>query len=392
MFIISKKILVGVTFVLTAIFLLSGCKVGRFFYRNYADIKDYKFFPYRSAQPAPQPFQFKEVADLSALGDRIKIRQTRGIVGTLNQVLDQNKTVACLIIRNDSIIYEKYFEKYDADDYVTSFSIAKSVTNTLIGIAEQEGKIKNLQQPITDFIPELKAQDPNFEKIQIHHLMNMTSGLRLNEQYLNPFSEGTKIYYGTELRKYLLKLKTEHAPGIKFRYNSYNTELLGLILERATGQTVATYLEKKLWQPLGCEGDARWSLDRKNTGKQIPIEKTYCCLNARARDFARFGRLYLRYGNWDGNQILPRKWFEYVYSNDTTQGKMWDYTYHWLTWSAAHKFYVSPGLYQQFIGVLPEQNTMIVHFSKRNGLLGHEYYQNVCLQILDQMKLGLKAS
>ena len=121
----------------------------------------------------------------------------------------------------------------------------------------------------------------------------MTSGLDFKESYFNPFGHAATFYYGTNLRKAIKKLKLKNEPGKDFDYVSGNTQFLGLILERALkNKSITKYLEEKIWIPLEMEYDATWSLDRKRNG----LEKTFCCLNARARDFAKIGRLFLNKG------------------------------------------------------------------------------------------------
>lgn len=232
-----------------------------------------------------------------------------------------NKTVAFLIIQHDTILYEKYFNDYEVSSVVASFSMAKSVTSMLIGCAIEDGLIESVNEPITNYLPELKKN--GLERVTIEHLLQMTSGIKFNESYINPLGHAATSYYGSNLRKAVGKLKLKNEPGKAFNYVSGDTQLLGMVLERALkGKTISAYLEEKLWLPMHMEFDASWSTDREKNG----VEKTFCCLNARARDFAKLGRLYLNKGNWDGQQLVPRAWVEQSTKLDDSNGA-WYYQY-----------------------------------------------------------------
>lgn len=265
--------------VLIVSILMTSCQLGRFVFYNFADINDHKKFQSRplSANEVPFLFQSTESGKFP--------KELNGI--PFGKYLEDNKTVAFLIIKNDTIQYEKYFKGYDKQSIVPSFSMAKSVTSILIGCAIDDGLIKSVDEPITNYIPELAKN--GLEKVTIKHLLQMTSGIQFNESYVNPFGDAASFYYGLNLRKEIGKMKLKSEPGKTFEYISGNTQLLGLVLERSLkDKTITAYLQEKLWTPLGMEFDASWSIDRKKNG----LEKTFCCLNARARDFAKIGRLY----------------------------------------------------------------------------------------------------
>jgi CubicO group peptidase (beta-lactamase class C family) len=239
--------------------------------------------------------------------------------------------------------------------------MAKSVISILIGIALEEGHIQSLMEPITNYIPELI---PNgFEKVRIEHLLQMTSGLKYNESYFNPFGDVATFYYGTNLRKAIAKMKLKEVPGNHFEYQSGNTQLLGLVLERALkGKTITAYLEEKIWQPLGMEFSASWSIDRKKNG----LEKAFCCLNARARDFAKLGRLYLKNGDWNGKRIVSAEWVMQSTRIDTTNGSAWFYQYQWWLPTKNGDF-TARGILGQYIYVNPEKELIIVRLGKKQG-------------------------
>lgn len=342
---------------MSSILFLPACKVGRFFIYNYADIKDYKKFPNRSLKAPDHSFQFA----VAEKGRAVRNLNINGKDYPFEQYAEDNKTVAFLVIQNDTIQYEKYWKGYAKSSIVPSFSMAKSILSILIGIAIDEGKIKSVNEPITNYIPELESQ--GFQKVTIEHLLQMTSGIDFNESYSNPFGEAATFYYGRNLRKAIRKMKLEVEPGERHYYSSGDSQLLGLLLERALkDQSITSYLEEKIWQPLGMEYDASWSIDRKKNG----LEKTFCCVNARARDFAKIGRLYLNKGEWNGKQIVPASWVEESTKIDTTNGSAWYYQNQWWLPTRTGDF-MAQGILGQFVYVKPEKNLIIVRLGKKHG-------------------------
>lgn len=337
---------------------LSSCKIGRFVYYNFADIKDYRKFPSRTVVNTAAPYRFHQ----SAEGRIPRELHIDGQTYPFEQYLEDNQTVAFLVIQNDTIQYEKYFSGYDAASIVPSFSVAKSITSILIGCAIDDKLISSVQDPVTRYIPELRKN--GFDKVTIEHLLQMTSGLKYNEGYTNPFGDVATFYYGRNLRKAIKKMKLKSDPGVQFEYASGNTQLLGLVLERALKtKSVSDYLQEKLWQPLGMEYDASWSIDKKKNR----LEKTFCCINARARDFAKIGRLYLNKGNWNGQQIVSASWVaQSTKNNDTRNGSAWYYQYQW--WMPSnHGDFLARGILGQYIYVYPEKNLVIVRLGKKLG-------------------------
>ncbi|HEU4497485.1 MAG TPA: serine hydrolase [Flavobacterium sp.] len=298
----NKKRLAVIVIALTTLLFMSSCQLSRYIVYNFADIKDYKIFSSRALANDSVQFKF-HAADKPAFPKKITSQFDAKLTKEMafDAYLEKNKTVAFLIIKNDTIQYEKYFRGYDEANIVPSFSMAKSVTSILIGCAIDDGLIKSAEEPVTNYIPELKKN--GFDKVSLRHLLQMTSGIAFNESYVNPFGDAASFYYGTNLRKEIRKMRLKGEPGKQFEYASGSTQLLGLVLERSLkNKTITQYLQEKIWKPLGMEYDASWSTDRKTDG----LEKTFCCINARARDFAKIGRLYLNKGNWNGNRLYRR--------------------------------------------------------------------------------------
>ncbi len=345
-------------FALLLLVACTSCKLGRFVFYNFADIRDHKKFPSRPLVSPDEKFRFA-TTDSGRYPKSIVMGGKDTVA--FDTFLDQNNTVAFLIIRNDTIQYERYFDGYNAASIVPSFSMAKSITSILIGCAIDDGLIASVDEPVTRFIPELK--DNGFDGVTIKHLLQMTSALDFNESYFNPFGEAASFYYGRNLRKEVDRLGLKGAPGQNFEYVSGNTQLLGMVLEAALkGTTITSYFQEKLWTPLGMEFDGSWSIDKQKDG----VEKTFCCLNARARDFAKIGRLYLNKGNWNGRQIVSREWVEESTKVDGSEGSSNFYQYQWWLPSTTGDF-MAQGILGQYIYVNPSDNLVIVRLGRNRG-------------------------
>ena len=176
---------------------------------------------------------------------------------TLQEALTgKTDTQGVLIIQNDSIIYEKYWGDFSADRMATVFSVSKSITSLLCGIAVDEGCIKNVDDAVTDYLPELKKRDPMWQRLTIRHLLNMQSGLDFDDTYslrlkhFKRLNAMAKLNYGHNMMKQIRGLKFRCEPGKEYRYESMTSEILGVIIERATGRRYADYLSEKVWKPL----------------------------------------------------------------------------------------------------------------------------------------------
>src|SRR5829696_2950291 len=294
-----------------------------------SDYKDLEKFPARTIHNAPPTLPFDKLPADNPYASQIEAIGNPSTNGSLEDYLDASGTTAFLLIHDDKVLYEKYFDGYDESSIHTSFSMAKSFASALVGIAIDEGHIKSIDEPITNYIPELLEKDERFESITIRNLLTMSSGIKYEEGGDLPWSDeadDTKTYYSTDLRELALEnSRIEGEPEEYFEYNNYNPLLVGMILERATGMSVSRYLQQKLWKPLGMEADGSWSLDSTSSG----FEKMESGVNARARDFARFGMLFAREGRWEGRQLISRGWVEESTGADTSTDPSQDYQYFW---------------------------------------------------------------
>ena len=213
---------------------------------------------------------------------------------------------ALLIVRNDTILLEKYFGNFSKLSPSNIFSISKAITALLCGIAVDEGYI-SISEPITKYIPELNNADPMFQKLTVEHLLDMRTGLDFQESYgWNPLSKMAKLYYGNNVINQFKKLHFKSEPGTSHYYNSMATALLGVVIERAVGVPFSQYLQEKVWKPLDMETDAFISLDDSKHRQA----KAYGGLVSNVRDLAKIGRLYINKGIHNNQRIVSEEWID----------------------------------------------------------------------------------
>lgn len=310
-----------------------------------AHIDDHKFFDNRKIEAGkPQPWP------------RHKSYNKFSLTEALQEKNKEAGTIAFLIIKNDSIWYENYAEEYGPDSKTNSFSMAKSVVAALLGKAIFDGHVKSLDQPVADFFPQFD------KRLTLRHLASMSSGLNWDENYYNPFSMTVRAYLDENIRKMILDLQVVKTPGEEFEYLSGNTQLLAMVLEKATGMTVSDYLSQSFWKPLGMKNDALWQLDSEESG----IEKAYCCIASNARDFARLGKLYHNFGKWNGEQLLDS-----VYVAESIRPQLGDYPHYglgiWLQEFMGQEVFYFRGVLGQYVIVLPQKDVIIVRLGHEGG-------------------------
>ena len=341
-------------------------------YYNFPGIDDYKIFPHRQLKASKTPFHFKE--DLNPARVPNSIRYGDEHTALLKEFLNTADTLAFLIVKDDTLIYEEYFKGHSHSSISMSFSVTKSFLSALVGIAVEEGYIQSLDQPVTDYVPELVTH--GFAKVTFKNLLQMTSGMGDDDfgVFSNPFGKQARLTYTSNIEKELVDLELEEDPSKCFVYKSVDNALLGLILKRAlNSKTMTEYMQEKVWTPLGMEYDARWSIDHAPDG----IEKTWCCISAAARDLAKFGRLYLHRGNWDGKRIVPESWVEQSTKIDTTEGSAAYYQYGWWIMSKQYGDFRAEGILGQFVYVNPAKNIIIVRLGRSRGGLSWKEWNEV---------------
>ena len=389
----------GLLLVLALVIVVAGYVLAPKFYLTRtifwreSDYKDLEKFPARTIHNAPPVFRFDKLPANNPYASQIEAIASDSSNGSLEDYLDASGTTAFLVIHDDKVLYERYFNGYDETSVNTSFSMAKSFASALVGIAINEGRIKSVDEPITIYIPELLEKDERFKSITIRHLMTMSSGIKYEEGGNLPWSEeadDTKTYYATNLRELALKnCRIEGKPSEYFEYNNYNPLLVGMILERSTGMSVSRFMEEELWKPLGMEADGSWSLDSTKSG----FEKMESGVNARARDFARFGMLFANEGTWRGKQLISRGWVEESTRPDATTDPSSDYQYFWWVNTPDGKSHFSAqGNYGQYIYVAPEKDLVIVRLGKEEGEQGYGYWTSLFEELSTKLDTAAKGS
>lgn len=352
---LSLKLLVFCFILLNAFIIVTGksyvykaIKIGYLKGHNTATIEDYQYFENRIIENG-EAVQWPEASDYNK----------EEISPALRARLEQNQSIAFTVIQNDSIRYETYWGIGSRASRTNSFSMAKSVVGMLIGVAVQEGYIESIDQKIKDFIPEYDRSGDHFNtEVTIKHLLTMSSGMNWNEDYYNPFGVTAEAYFTQNLTDLMLSIDFTEKPGEKWHYQSGSTQLMGLIIERATGQKLSEYLSAKLWKPLNATDSADWMID-----KEDGIEKAYCCINSNALDFARFGQLYLDGGKWNGVQLIDSAFVESSLSGDIEA----HYGYSWWLYENDYKYptYAMRGVNGQYVIIIPALDLVAVR-------LGHK--------------------
>lgn len=341
-----------------------------------SDVGDYlNNFPRRELAASPQPFHFGPSLD----EDRVR-QAFQSVLGNedLETFLTENHTQALIVIKDDQVLYESYFNGWERDSMLTSFSVAKSFTSTLVGIALEEGLIGSIGDPITLYLPELLERDARFEQVTIRDVLTMSSGLEFKENRWGLFNgdDALTTYYPDQRYISLNNTHIIDPPGQYFLYNKYHPQLLGMILERATGMSVTEWTQARLWDPLGMEFDGAWCLDSEQSG----FEKMEAGLNARAIDYAKLGRLFLDGGRWNGQQIVSPQWVALAsgtdpagrapsFSDDEYYGYMW---WGFMRGDNAPDF-SAEGDHGQFIYVSPSHRVIIVRNGTEYGIGPHDW-------------------
>lgn len=255
----------------------------------------------------------------------------------INEVIEyakNNNSLGIIIIHHGKIVTEKYFKDWDNTLAGDSESMAKSVLSMLIGIAINEGKINSINDPASLYIPEWLNDDRR--RIKIRHLLEMTSGLRNSNSTISPFSDLAKMHLGFNVKDLVLSIPAEKSPGRVFEYNNINSQILGLILEKATGVKYYQYLSDKIWKPLRAD-TAYIETDNTDTSR------TYCCLFSKLNDWGKLGQMVLNKGFYNNQQIVPEKWIDQMIK---PSNKKPNYGLH--IWLASSKNYKNTRISENF--------------------------------------------
>ncbi len=331
-----------------------------------AYLDDYRYFDNHNIETGtPQPWP-KSTA-----------YNTVPITDSLKRIHERWGSVAYVIIHQDSVWFEEYYGGYSDSSKSNSFSMAKSITAAILGKALEEGKVSSLQQKVSDFIPELTGQFA--EALTMEDLVSMSSGITWDESYYNPFSITTRLYFDKDIQGAIPALPVDKKPGQNFIYQSGDTQMLGIALQRATKSSLSELMSSYFWKPMGAEHSAIWQVDSEKNG----IEKAYCCIASNAKDFARFGKLYLNHGRWNGQQLLDS-----AYVANSIQPRYPEspqYGYGW--WMGEYKdkpYFYMDGHLGQYVIVVPQDELIIVRLGHGIDKIGRTNPQSSFYNFIDQ--------
>lgn len=292
---------------------------------------------------------------------------------TLDDLLQRSRAQGLLVIHDGQIVDERYFNGAAQDTKFTSWSMAKSVTSTLVGLALSDARIKSLDDPVTNYLSELKGS--GYDGVPIKDILQMSSGVNFTEEYGKQESDVMIMWRKTmdeeslSFADYARTLGRAEAPGTKFVYRSVDTGVLGMLVKRVTGTPLAEMASRRIWQPIGAEADATWLTSGSGSDA---LEAAYCCINATLRDYGRFGLLFLHSGKIGDKQIVPSSWVNEATNPQSPQvgwGKLFPnapeaYGYQWwLTEPGPEHPFAAEGVFFQFIYVAPKYNMVIVKTS-----------------------------
>ena len=280
---------------------------------------------------------------------------------SLEKFIDDTETNAFLVIKDGKLVFEKYYNGKNKDTLLPTYSVAKTLTSIMIGQLIIAGKLKE-SDTFVSILPEYKA-GTDFDLVTIRDLLDMNSGIGVSDNYpTGPSGWGVAIaqmYASTDLYWWLHhNQKMWEKPGTKPEYRSINTQLLGMVIAKLTGETVSEYFQKNVWQPIGAQSQAKWNVDHVGG-----IEKTFCCFNATARDFARVGQLFVNNGaaNIGGGSVISASYLKRMSTPVVTLDYNWGYSAQ--TWHPFPDSILLLGLHGQYIYVQPKEQVVIVKLS-----------------------------
>ena len=329
-----------------------------------------RVFPVRTMSAPEETFEFKQ-----SFFELPETFSRDGKDYVTEDYLEYTQSTGMLVLRGDVNLYEKYWLGHREDGHHVSWSVAKSFVSALVGIAVAEGKIKSIDEPITTYLPELEGT--GYHEVPIKDLLQMSSGVRFNEDYRDYESDinrfGRTIAFGTSMAKFAKSLSREREPGSYHHYVSIDTQVLGMLIRQVTDESLAGYMQRKIWDPLQMEHDAKWLLDSTD------MEMAIGGLNASMRDYARFGLMYLNGGSFGGQQIVPAQWVRDSTTpsaphllpgkDNPASSSSWGYGYQWWIPEPYEQDFTAAGIYSQYIYVNPNARVVIVKTSANRGYL-----------------------
>lgn len=320
-----------------------------------------KVLPYKVIEKSDKPYVFEK--EKKPLNLWYSFAGQDKLIG---EYLRNTRTSGFLVIKDDKIVYENYFNGNTEDNQHMEFSVTKSIVSALVGIAVDEGYIKDVSDPVTDYLPELK--NSGYNNVLIKDVLQMSSGVKFDEDYDNPKSDLEKLnwhvyVYKKPFNDFILSLGSTRPSGEYNNYISINTQVLGMLVEKATGQDLTQYLEEKIWRKIGAEYDAYWLTDYHGTAM------AFGGLNIALRDLAKFASLYLNNGVFNEEQIISEKWIRESTHPDALHllpGLNSDsdyplgYQYQWWVPEGSDGEFLAIGIWGQYAYINSKENLVIV--------------------------------
>ena len=363
---ITIAIIFSTVYVLNLEYFIKGIRVVYLNGQTTVFIDDLKYFDYETIKANDEKFPWNE---------------SENLVDTFSDEFEQiNKefgTVAYIVIHKDTIIAEKYYKGYSSNSSSNSFSMAKTLVSMMMGKALELGYINSLDDKVVDYIPELKGEFAS--DVRIIDLATMTSGLDWDEGTSDPFSPVAKQYFVSDVEELMLNQPIIEKPGEKNHYSSGNTQLLSILIERASGIKTDKFFENEIWSKINPDNDAYWQVDSKKKGNI----KSFCCFHSNARDFSRLGKLYLNYGNWNGNQIIDS-----AFVKSSMKPFLDDFDAYGIgLWLKKHKelnVSLMSGHQGQYVIMIPEKELIITRLGQRDIDLGGPGVSGDVLTYIDE--------
>lgn len=292
-----------------------------------------------------------------------------GELHSVSEFIEETGTTGLLVSKGNKILFEAYYNGYEENDRMMSWSVSKSLISALIGIAIEDGDIKDINDFVTDYVPSLL--ESGYREVTIKDVLQMSSGIGFNEDYFDRNSDVNRmgsisLGFGGSLESLILTLEREREPGTYNRYVSTDTQVLGMVLRDATGVDISQYTQEKLWKPAGMEFDAYWQTD--STG----VESAFGGFNASLRDLARFGILYLNDGFLMNQQIIPKNWIiesmktdepHLIPGENPNSDWILGYGYQWWIPEGTENDFLAIGIYGQALYVNRNHSIVIVKTS-----------------------------
>lgn len=370
-----KQISLIITIITIGLIVFTDNYYGRLIRWNYPDVYDYEKFPYINIDNTGNPNLIPVKTDKELLL-KLKFERNNKIIPDFEKLLEVTQTNAFIIIKNDTLILERYLNNRSRESLCKSFSASKSILSMLIGIAVHEGKIENINDPINKYINGFKNQE--IGKITIKQCLNQTTGIKFNNK-VSPFSDKPQFYYTLNARELIKGIELDNKPGTKWKTDEYSILLLGAVLEKATNMSISNYLQTKIWSKIGMEYPATFSVD----SEKHKFEHVADGLNATAIDFAKIGLLLLHNGQYNQQQIVPKNWltesFSLAESSETDRIGL-NYKHLWWIKRENGDFHAA-GHFGQYIFVSPKSNIVIVRFGESKG--GVSWWYNIFPGIKD---------